>query len=125
MNTQKEVNLTPPQMGQYQNPGPNQPENLANRNILHTSEEDILLQTCSHPYGLPLESTPNTSEEYPTTYGKPLMIPHPNIEPNPRIPRIPLQQNIHNPHTRVGHNYSLVVLSPNIGSLPLNWGILD
>jgi hypothetical protein len=45
MNTQQEVHPAPPQMGQYQNPGPNQPGNLVDRNILLTSEEEILLQT--------------------------------------------------------------------------------
>jgi hypothetical protein len=43
MNTQQEINSTPPQMGQYQNPGPNQPRNPVDRSILHTNEEEILL----------------------------------------------------------------------------------
>ena len=36
------------------------------------------------------------------------MIPCPNTEPNLCIPRIPLRQNVHNPHARAAHNYSLV-----------------
>jgi hypothetical protein len=36
------------------------------------------------------------------------MIPHPNTEPNPRIPHMPLRWNVHNPHARETHNYSLV-----------------
>jgi hypothetical protein len=48
MNTQQEVHPTPPQMGQYQNPG-----NLADHNILLTSEEEILLQTRSPQYSTP------------------------------------------------------------------------
>jgi hypothetical protein len=47
MNTQHEVHPAPPQMGQYQNPGPIQPGNPTDPNILLTSEEEILLQTCS------------------------------------------------------------------------------
>jgi hypothetical protein len=95
-------------MGQYQNPGPNQPGNPTDRNILLTNKEEILLQTHGHQYGLPLESTPTTSEATPSTTRQPLMIPHPNNEPNPRIPRMPLRHNVHNPHARASHNYSLV-----------------
>jgi hypothetical protein len=36
------------------------------------------------------------------------MISLPNIEPNPCIPRIPLRKNVHNPHARESHNYTLV-----------------
>jgi hypothetical protein len=67
MNTQQEVHPAPPQMGQYQNPGPNQPGNLVDRNILLTNEEEILLQTRGRQYGVPPESTPTTSEMAPAT----------------------------------------------------------
>jgi hypothetical protein len=90
MNTQQEINSTPPPMGKYQKPGPNQPGNLVDHNIFHTSEEDTLLQTRSYPYGLPADSTQTTSEVAPSTSRQPLMIPHPNIEPNPCIPLMPL-----------------------------------
>jgi hypothetical protein len=62
MNTQQEMHPSPPQMGQYQNPG-----NLADRNILLTSEEEILLQMHSRQYNAPPESTPTTSKEVPAT----------------------------------------------------------
>jgi hypothetical protein len=39
--------LYPPQMGPYQNTGPNQPVDLVDHNILHTIQEEILLQTRS------------------------------------------------------------------------------
>jgi hypothetical protein len=61
MNTQQEGNYAPPQMGKYQNPGPNQLRNPFDRSILLTSEEEILLQTHNHPYGMPPKSTPTTS----------------------------------------------------------------
>jgi hypothetical protein len=83
--------IWPQQMGQYQNPGPNQHENPANRNIVQTSEEEILLQERNRPYNMSHDSTPTTSETTPTTIGKPLMIPRPNTEPNPRIRHMPLQ----------------------------------
>jgi hypothetical protein len=35
------------------------------------------------------------------------MIPRPNNEPNSRIPCMPLRHNVHNPHARETHNYSL------------------
>jgi hypothetical protein len=95
-------------MGQYQNLGPNQPRNLADHNILITSKEEILLQTRNHLYGLPPDSTPTTSEATLVIVGQPLMIPCPNTEPNPRIPRMTLQPNVHNPHSREIHNYNLV-----------------
>jgi hypothetical protein len=44
MNTQHEINLAPLQMGEYQNQGPNQPDNLTDHNILPTNKEEILLQ---------------------------------------------------------------------------------
>jgi hypothetical protein len=62
MNTHKEVHPSPPQMGQYQNPGPNQPKNLDDRNILLPTEENILQQNHGRKYLVPHESTPNTSE---------------------------------------------------------------
>jgi hypothetical protein len=43
MNTQQEVHPAPPQMGQYQNP-----ENLADRTIFLTSEEDTNTQLSIH-----------------------------------------------------------------------------
>jgi hypothetical protein len=104
MNTQQEINSAPPQMGQYQNSGPNP----VDRNILHIREEEILLQTHDRQYNMPPDSTPTTSEKTPATIEQPFMIPHPNIEPNPRIPCIPLRRNVHKPHARTTHNYSLV-----------------
>jgi hypothetical protein len=86
MNTQQEMHPAPPQMGQYQNPG-----TPADRTILLTSEEEILLQTRSRQYSAPPESTPTTSEAVPVTTGPPLMIPCPNTETPLRIPRIPLR----------------------------------
>jgi hypothetical protein len=83
MNTQQEVHTAPPQMGQYQNPGPNQLGNMANHNILLTIEEEILLQTHGHQYIFLPEYTPSTSEVAPSIVGQPLMIPCPNTEPNP------------------------------------------
>ena len=85
MNTQQKMHPTPPQMGQYQNPG-----NPADRNILLTSEEEILLQTCSHQYNTPPESTPTTWEESLATSRQPLIIPCPNTEPTIHIPCISL-----------------------------------
>jgi hypothetical protein len=60
-NTQQEIILIPQQMGKYQKPGPNQPGNLTDRNILLTNEENILLQTLDHQYNIPHESTLTTS----------------------------------------------------------------
>jgi hypothetical protein len=67
MNTQQEVHPAPPQMGQYQNPSPTQPRNLVDRNILLTSEEEVLLQTRGRQYGVPPDSTPTTSGTTPDT----------------------------------------------------------
>jgi len=67
INTQQEINSTPPPMGKYHNPSPNQPENLVDRNILHTSEGEIILQTRSHKYDIPPKYTPNTSKTTPAT----------------------------------------------------------
>jgi hypothetical protein len=50
MNTQQEVHPTPPQMGKYQNPSPIQLGNLADRNILLTNEEEIILQAHGRQY---------------------------------------------------------------------------
>jgi hypothetical protein len=86
MNTQQEINSDPPQMGKYQNPCPNQPRNLVDHNILLTSEEKILLQTRGRQYRVPPKSTPTTSRTNPNTARQPLIIPRPNIEPNPHIP---------------------------------------
>jgi hypothetical protein len=74
MNTQQEMHLSPPQMGQYQNP-----RNLLDHNILLTSEEEILLQMGSRQYNAPPESTPTMSEADPVTSRQPLLIPCPNI----------------------------------------------
>ena len=57
---------------------------------------------------MPPNSTPITSETLPATTVQPLMIPRPNVEPIPCIPRMSLRRNVHNPHARVAHNYSLV-----------------
>jgi len=115
MNTQQDVHTAPPQVGQYQNLG-----NLTDRNILLSSEEEIILQTCSHQYSAPPESTPTTLEDPLATTRQPLMIPFLNTEPIICIPRIPLRWNVNNPHARVAHNYSLVdelVQSPATMSL--------
>jgi hypothetical protein len=76
---------SPPQMGQYTNLG-----TPADLTILLTSEEEVLIQTCSHQYNAPPDSSPTTSEASPFTTGPPLMIPLPNTETPLRIPRIPL-----------------------------------
>jgi hypothetical protein len=90
-------------MGQYHNPN-----NPAERTILLTSEEEILLQTRNRQYPPTAESTPTSPETNPTLTGPPLVIPHPSTEPPLRIPRIPLRRNVHNPQARAAHNYSLV-----------------
>jgi hypothetical protein len=90
-------------MGQYHNPN-----NPAERTILLTSEEEILLQTRNRQYPPTAESTPTSTEANPTPIGPPLVIPLPSAEPPLRIPRIPLRRNVHNPQARAAHNYSLV-----------------
>jgi hypothetical protein len=57
---------------------------------------------------VPPKSNPTTLEEDPSTTGKLLMIPLPNVEPAIRIPRISLRQNSNNPNARETHNYSLI-----------------
>jgi hypothetical protein len=103
INTQQETHHPPPQVGQYHNPN-----NPAERTILLTSEEEILLQTRNRRYHTPDESTPISPEKNPTPTGHLLVIPHPSAEPPLRIPRIPLRRNVHNPQARATHNYSLV-----------------
>jgi hypothetical protein len=90
-------------VGQYHNPN-----NLAERTILLTSEEEILLQTRNRQYPATAESTPTSAETNPTPMGPPLVIPRPSAKPPLRIPRIPLRRNVHNPQARAAHNYSLV-----------------
>jgi hypothetical protein len=103
MNTQQDMQPTPPQLGQYPNPG-----NPADCTILLTSEEEVLLQTCNRQYITPPESSPTTSEAIPVSTGPPLMIPHPNTDTPLCIPHIPLHRNIHKPQAREAHNYNLV-----------------
>jgi hypothetical protein len=103
INTQQDTQHPPPQMGQYHNPN-----NPAERTILLTSEEEILLQTRNRQYPPTTESTPTSPETNPTPTGPPLVIPRPSAEPPLRIPRIPLRRNVHNPQARAAHNYSLV-----------------
>jgi hypothetical protein len=103
VNTQQDTQHPPPQVGQYHNPN-----NPAERTILLTSEEEILLQTRNRQYPAPAESTPTSAETNPTPTGPPLVIPRPSAEPPLRIPRIPLRRNVHNPQARAAHNYSLV-----------------
>jgi hypothetical protein len=90
-------------VGQYHNPN-----NPAERTILLTSEEEILLQTRNRQYSAPAESTPTSAETNPTPTGPPLVIPRPSTEPPLHIPRIPLSRNVNNPQARAAHNYSLV-----------------
>jgi hypothetical protein len=90
-------------MGQY-----HKPNNPAERTILLTSEEEILLQTRNRQYPPTAESTPTSTEATSTPTGPPLMIPRPSAELPLRIPRIPLRRNVHNPQARAAHNYSLV-----------------
>jgi hypothetical protein len=103
INTQQDAQHPPPQMGQYQNPN-----NPAERTILLTSEEEILLQTRNRQYPPTAESTPTSTEANSTPTGPPLVIPRPSAEPPLRIPRIPLRRNVHNPQARAAHKYSLV-----------------
>jgi hypothetical protein len=101
VNTQQDAQRPPPQAGPYHNPN-----NPAERTILLTSEEEILLQTRNRQY--PAESTSTPPETNPTPAAPPLVIPRPTAEPPLRIPRIPLRRNVHNPQARAAHNYSLV-----------------
>jgi hypothetical protein len=89
-------------LGQYLNPS-----NPADRTIFLTSEEEVLLQTCSCQYSAPSESPPIPPETILGPTGPPLMIPHPTTTTPLRIPRIPLCRNVHNPQARAAHNYSL------------------
>jgi hypothetical protein len=91
MNTQQEVHPAPPQMGQYQNPGPIHPGNLV---IAISSSLAKKKFFCKHgrQYNTPPESTPTTSEAAPATTRQPLMIPCPNTEPTIHIPHIPLRR---------------------------------
>jgi hypothetical protein len=57
--------LYPTTNGAISKPRSQSTQKSNDRNILHTSEEEILLQTRSHPYDLPPESTPTTSEATP------------------------------------------------------------
>jgi hypothetical protein len=61
INTQQDMQHPPPQVGQYHNPN-----NPAERTILLTSEEEILLQTRNCQYHTPAESTPISPETNPT-----------------------------------------------------------
>jgi hypothetical protein len=101
VNTQQDAQRPPPQAGPYYNL-----HNPAERTILLTSEEEILLQTRNRQY--PAESTSTPPETNPTPAAPPLVIPRPTAEPSLRIPRIPLRRNVHNPQARAAHNYSLV-----------------
>jgi hypothetical protein len=101
VNTQQDAQRPPPQAGPYHNPN-----NPAERTILLTSEEEILLQTQNRQYSAESTSTPPETNPTPTT--PPLVIPRPTAEPPLRIPRIPLRRNVHNPQARAAHNYSLV-----------------
>jgi hypothetical protein len=120
-NTQQLINPTPPQMRKYPNLGTTQPKYLVHRSVLLTSEE-IILQTRNCQYGMPAESTPTISETLPATTGQPLMIPHPNAEPIPCIPHMPLRQNVNNLHVMDSHNYSLV---DDLAQSPRDMSILE
>jgi hypothetical protein len=103
MNTQQDIQPTPPQLGQYLNPN-----NPADHTILLASGEEVLLQTRSRQYHAPAESPPIPPEIIPTPTGPLLVIPRPNAETLLCIPRIPLHRNVHNPRASAAHNYSLV-----------------
>ena len=90
VNTQQDAQHSPPQAGQYHNPN-----NPAERTILLTSEEEILLQTRNRQYLD--ESTSTPPETNPTPMAPPLVIPRPPAEQPLRIPLIPLRRNVHNP----------------------------
>jgi hypothetical protein len=80
VNTQQDTQHPPPQVGQYHNPN-----NPAERTILLTSEEEILLQTRNRQYPAPAESTPISADTNPPPTGPPLVIPRPPAEPPLRI----------------------------------------
>jgi hypothetical protein len=103
MNTQQDMQPTIPHIEQYPNPS-----NPTDCTILLTSDEEVLLQKRSHQYSTTHESAPTTSDAPPVVTRPPLMIPHPNIDPPLSIPHIPFHRNVHNPHARAAHNYSLV-----------------
>jgi hypothetical protein len=117
VNTQQDTQHPPPQVGQYHNPN-----NPAERTILLTSEEEILLQTRNRQYPATAESTTTPPETNPTPTGPPLVIPHPSSEPPLRIPRIPLRRNVHNPQARAAHNYSLV---DDLAQSPVTMSVLE
>jgi hypothetical protein len=108
---------SPPQMGQY--PNPDTPPDHTN---LLTNEEEVLLQTRNHQYSPPPESIPTTSETFPVTNGRQLMIPHPNTKTPLCIPQIPLRQSVNNRQARVEHNYSLV---DDLAQSPASMSVLE
>jgi hypothetical protein len=115
VNTQQDAQRPPPQAGPYHNL-----HNPAERTILLTSEEEILLQTRNRQY--PAESTSTPRETNPTPAAPPLVIPRPTAEPPLRIPRIPLRRNVHNPQARAAHNYSLV---DDLAQSPATMSVLE
>jgi hypothetical protein len=115
--TQQDKQHPPPQVGQYFNPN-----NIADRTILLTSEEEILLQTRNRQYHAPTESPPIPPKTNPTPTGPLLVIPNPTAEPPLPIPCIPLRRNVHNPQARATHNYSLV---DNLAQSPTTMSVLD
>jgi hypothetical protein len=117
INTQQDTQHPPPQVGQYHNPN-----NPAERTILLTSEEEILLQTRNRQYHTPTESTPISPETNLAPTGPPLVIPRPSSEPPLHIPHIPLCWNVHNPQARAAHNYSLV---DNLAQSPTAMSVLE
>jgi hypothetical protein len=117
INTQQDTQHPPSQGGPYLNPN-----NPADRTILLTSEEEILLQMRSRQYHAPAESPPLPPETNPTPSGPRLVIPHPSVEPPLRIPRIPLHKNFHNPQARAAHNYSLV---DDLAQSPVSMSVLE
>jgi hypothetical protein len=115
VNTQQDAQRPPPQAGQYHNPN-----NPAERTILLTIEEEILLQTRNRQY--PAESTSTPSETNPTPMAPPLVIPRPPAEQPLHIPCIPLRRNVHNPQARASHNYSLV---DDLSQSPASMSVLE
>jgi hypothetical protein len=92
INTQQDAQHPPPQMGQYHNPN-----NPAERTILLTSEEEILLQTRNRQYPPTAESTPTSIEANPTPTGPPLVIPRPFRRTAIMHPSHPLAQECSQP----------------------------